>query len=346
MSDLTIPRDNPNDDEVLITFVAASGKQEKGAILVSYETTKTQMDIVADKDGFFQPSVTAGNVVGVNSVCGSYLDDLDENFTLRSEGQNSEEANGSDSNSHDFRFLSKRAKEFIGQTNARYSGDLTFVCRNDLDSNSAVSKPIYRPPYGDQIEGVPYPNIGLNNGGCYLSSLEFEVELHQRISKLKLGALNNVYLDAFLHSAMTAFFESNLERKAELGWNGKKVDFLVGFISRKNDLLVPYAITDKRVSDGMLASIQDGLLSILKGEGAPYFRRQGAFIMFTDLTSYECISMSPLLYSDNYIMVGVTKVGSLHRFSVTFDHRLFDAVDICDFFSAFEEHVLRFFADV
>lgn len=334
MVEVKIPRENANDDSVLISKVAVKNGDyvEKDDLILEFETSKATIEITASESGFISfNSNIEGVIVKVDQVIGS-ISEKRLNFSTSEKEKN----NSTQSTDLTGRKISKKAQEFLA------SG-------KDIlrDSHWITSKNFTRNVADHNSEPEFYSLDSLKE----LPKLNYDIQENSQRKKLEIQALRKS--SEYLNSTLGITLKTNKRRLKNLVFGDGILDLLVyeinNLISSEYSDLNCFYIDDSRI--GYYADVRPGValdtsnnlsvISISKFRTLTELQdlMVSAIVRFdeqkpassdflettftvSDLSSTGLDFMLPLINGQQAFIIGVTKSNNGFRLHGTFDHRV------------------------
>jgi pyruvate dehydrogenase E2 component (dihydrolipoamide acetyltransferase) len=373
MIEILVPRENVNDESVIILEVnfPSGSKVKKGDVVVSIETSKTNMDVDAPEDGVISHQLEKGAEVDVGSLL----------FAL-SNGQESASQIGEQSNSQGVELTIatqklkakfsiaavKRAKE-LRVNLAQF--DHGWVTSADVERTAGIATPrvvFQRPPTDIKPEKKDVPvlpvastknliskrkqaeakNLIAGDHGSTTSTIGIEIKLLGQ----RLVAPPFLFKDSI--SDLIVFEAAKLLKKyPEL--NGSYIDdktwhqydqvnFGWSFDNGKNLKVLAIKDTEKL----SLISLQDEVGRLLdlydSGETIPMELLTDSTVTFSDLSRSSASFMLPLINGHQTLILGVIRKSNyVFEIFASFDHRVSEGLSVVHFLEDMKSRIASYF---
>lgn len=334
MVEIKIPRENANDDSVLVSKVAVKNGDyvEKDDLILEFETSKATIELTASESGFISFNTKVeGVIVKVDQVIGSISEKKLEFSTSEVE-----ENNPTQSPDLIDKKISKKAHELLA-SGSQILNDSHWITSKSFTRNTTVNdfKPESKPV--EPIKTLPNCN--------------YEVQDNSHRKQLEIQALRKS--SEYLNSTLGISLQTNKRRLKNLVFGDGILDLLVyeinNLISSEYSDLNCFYINDaqigyyKDVKAGIaldtsnnlsvisiskfrtLTELQDLLLSaIVRFDEQKPASSDFLETTFTvsDLSSTSLDFMLPLINGQQAFIIGVTKSKDGFRLHGTFDHRV------------------------
>lgn len=375
MIEVLVPRDNVNDESVIILEVnfASLSKVKKGDVVVSIETSKTNMDVDAPEDGFVTHQLEKGAEVDVGSLLFS-LTNTQESATQikeQSDPRSTESIVATQKLKAKFSIAAiKRAKE-LGVNLSQF--DQGWLTSADIESHAGVAIPeviFQQAPVDKKVEKKDAPILATSSTKVAISKRK-QAEAKNLISGDHGNTTSTVGIEIkilgerlvtppFLFkdsiSDLIAFEAAKLIRQyPEL--NGSYVDektwaqydqvnFGWSFDNGKNLKVLAIKNADK-LSLGALQLEVGRLLDLYdSGESIPVELLTNSTVTFSDLSRSSASFMYPLINGHQALILGVVRK-SKYAFEIfaSFDHRVSEGLTVVNFLAELKLRVLSYFFD-
>ncbi|MBU3538244.1 2-oxo acid dehydrogenase subunit E2 [Polynucleobacter sp. UK-Gri1-W3] len=375
MIEILVPRENVNDESVIILEVnfASGSKVKKGDVIVSIETSKTNIDIDAPEDGVVAHKLEKGDEVDVGSLLFTLASGQDFEVEIRGQSNaHSIESNlGNQKLKAKFSIAAiKRAKELGVNLSQFDHGWLTSI---DVEKHAGVSIPIAIYQYAatdkkPEIKDAPVlaststkvtlskrkqaeaKNLIAGDHGSTTSTIGIEIKLLGE----RLVVPPFLFKDSI--SDLIAFEASKLLRQyPEL--NGSYIDektwaqygqvnFGWSFDNGKNLKVLAIKNADT-LSLGDLQGEVGRLLDLYdSGTTIPMDLLNESTVTFSDLSRSPASFMYPLINGHQTLILGVVRK-SKYTFEIfaSFDHRVSEGLSVVNFLTELKSRVLSYFFD-
>ena len=375
MIEVLVPRENVNDESVIILEVnfASGSKVKKGDVVVSIETSKTNVDVDAPEDGVITHQLKKGAEVDVGSLLFALANGQESAGQIKeqSNAKSVEPNAGTQKLNAKFSIAAiKRAKE-LGVNLGQF--DHSWVTAADIEKHAgvAIPRPIFRQvaaENGPEKKDEPIlatsstkvaiskrkqaeaKNLISGDHGSTTSTIGIEIKpLGER-----LVAPPFLFKDSI--SDLIAFEASKLLRQypelngfyvdektcsqyeqVNFGWsfdNGKNLKVLA---IKNADTL---SLTDFQEEVGRLLDLYDS------GKAIPMDLLTDATVTFSDLSRSPASFMFPLINGHQTLILGmVLKSKHLYEIFASFDHRVSEGLTVVNFLADLKARVLSYFID-
>ena len=375
MIEILVPRENVNDESVIILEVnfASGSKVKKGDVIVSIETSKTNIDIDAPESGVISHQLAKGAEVDVGARLFCLANEQEFSAEIKGElsAKDIESSIGTQKLKAKFSIAAiKRAKELGVNLNQFDQGWLTSA---DIEKHAGVAIPraIFQQVAADkkrEKKDVPIlatsstkvaiskrkqseaKNLIAGDHGNTTSTIGIEVKL----SGERLVAPPFLFKDSI--SDLIAFEGSKLLRQYpelngsyvdEKTWSQyEQVNFGWSFDNGKN--LKVLAI--KNADMLSLAELQEEVGRLLdlydSDETIPMELLTHSTVTFSDLSRSPASFMFPLINGNQTLILGlVRKSKSTLEIFASFDHRVSEGLSVVNFLTELKSRVLSYFVD-
>jgi pyruvate dehydrogenase E2 component (dihydrolipoamide acetyltransferase) len=375
MIDILVPRENVNDESVIILEVnfLSGSKVKKGDVVVSVETSKTNVDIDAPEDGVVIHQLEKGVELDVGSLLFS-LSNLQDNITeikKRINDQGAELSAATKKLNAKFSIAAiKRAKD-LGVNLGQF--DHGWVTSADIEKHAGVAIPRARlqqvvtdikpekkdaPVLAVSSTKIAIPkrkqaeakNLISGDHGSTSSTIGIEIKpLGER-----LVAPPYLFKDSI--SDLIVFEASKLLRQySEL--NGSYIDektwsqydqvnFGWSFDNGKNLKVLAIKDADKLSLTGLQEEVVRLLDLYDSGQTIPMELLTDSTVTFSDLSRSPASFMLPLINGYQTLILGVVcKTKNVFEIFATFDHRVSEGLSVINFLSDLRERVLSYFTN-
>jgi pyruvate dehydrogenase E2 component (dihydrolipoamide acetyltransferase) len=375
MIEILVPRENVNDESVIILEVnfASGSKVKKGDVVVSIETSKTNVDVDAPEDGVVTHQLKKGAEVDVGSLLFALANGQESAGQIKEQSniQSAESAVATQKSKAKFSIAAvKRAKE-LGVNLGQF--DHGWVTSADIEKHAGIAIPmaIYRHATTDKKpekkdasvlatsstkiaiskrKQAEAKNLISGDHGSTTSTIGIEIKLLGE----RLVAPPFLFKDSI--SDLIAFEAAKLIRQyPEL--NGSYVDektwarydqvnFGWSFDNGKNLKVLAIKNADKlslealQVEVGCLLDLYDS------GESIPVELLTNSTVTFSDLSRSSASFMYPLINGHQTLILGlVRKAKYVFEIFASFDHRVSEGLSVADFLTQLKSRVLSYFID-
>lgn len=376
MVEVLVPRENVNDESVVILEVhfLSGSKVERGDVVVSIETSKTNIDVEAPGDGVIEHQLKNGTEVNVGSFLFSLKkeNELISNVIEQSNIHSTESNLESQKSNAKFSLNAiKRAKE-LGVNLGKF--DNSWVTSVDVERQAGVETVRLmsrRSASGDGILEkkkapdltVPFANIAISkrkqveaknlvSGDHGNTTSTIGVEIRLKGSRLitppfifKDGISDLVVFEA--SKLLKQYPELNGSYFDEKTWSKyEQVNFGWSFDNGKNLKVLAIKDADKL----SLAGLQDQVGRLLdlydSGETIPIELLTDSTVTFSDLSRSSASFMTPLINGRQTLILGIVRK-SKYIFEVfaSFDHRVSEGLSVANFLGELRSRVSSYFLD-
>ncbi|MBT8517338.1 hypothetical protein G6706_09035 [Polynucleobacter paneuropaeus] len=375
MIEILVPRENVNDESVIILEVnfPSGSKVKKGDVVVSIETSKTNIDVDAPEDGVISHQLEKGVEVDVGSLLFALANgqELASQNGKQSNAQGAESAVATQKLKAKFSIAAvKRAKE-LGVNLGKF--DDGWVTSGDVERHAgiAIPRPIFQQVDTDKKSEKKEPPVLATSSNKVAISKRKQAEAKNLISgdhgsttstigieiKLlgeRLVAPPFLFKDSI--SDLIAFESSKLLRQYpelngsyldEKNWSQYElVNFGWSFDNGKN--LKVLAI--KNADTLSLTALQEEVGRLLdlydSGEAIPKDLLTDSTVTFSDLSRSPASFMYPLINGRQTLILGLVRK-SKYAFEIfaSFDHRVSEGLTVANFLAALKSRILSYFID-
>lgn len=375
MTEILVPRENVNDESVVILAInfASGSLVKKGDVVVSIETSKTNIDVDAPEDGIVTHQLEKGAEVDVGSLLFSLANGQEPAGEIREQSNNHgfESTVATQKLKAKFSIAAiKRAKE-LGVNLQQF--DPGWVTSADVERHAGVATPRvnFQQPSDSKgsekkeapvlhIKSTKIPiskrkqaeakNLISGDHGRTTSTIGVEVE----ISGERLVAPPFLFKEGI--SDLIAFEASKLLRQYpelngsyidEKTWTQyDQVNFGYSFDNGKNLKVLAIKDADKLSLIGLQEEVGRLLDLYDSGETIPMELLTDSTVTFSDLSRSPASFMLPLINGHQTLILGVV-CKSKHVFEIfaSFDHRVSEGLTIVNFLADLKSRVLSYFID-
>lgn len=375
MIEILVPRENVNDESVIILEVnfASGSKVKKGDIVVSIETSKTNVDVDAPEDGVVTHQLKKGAEVDVGSLLFALANGQESASQIKEQSNihNAESTVTTQKLKAKFSIAAiKRAKE-LGVNLGQF--DHGWLTSADIERHAgvAIPRPIFQQVAADkkpEKKDAPVlatsstkvaiskrkqaeaKNLISGDHGSTTSTIGIEIKLLGE----RLVAPPFLFKESI--SDLIAFEASKLLRQYpelngsyvdEKTWSQyEQVNFGWSFDNGKNLKVLAIKNADT-LSLGEL-QVEVGRLLDLYDSGAtiPMDLLTDSTVTFSDLSRSPASFMSPLINGHQTLILGLVRK-SKHTFEIiaSFDHRVSEGLTVVHFLADLKSRVLSYFVD-
>lgn len=376
MIEILVPRENVNDESIVILavkFVSGSAVK-KGDVVVSIETSKTNIDVDAPEDGVITHQLEKGAEVNVGSLlfCLANGQEPKSEIKGQSNTQNIESIADTKTLKPKFSIAAiKRAKELGVSLNQFNHGWITSA---DIEKHESIAIPRVILQQANTINARPEKkeapelavsstkvaiskrkqaeakNLIAGDHGNTTSTIGVEIKLLGE----RLISPHFLFKDSI--SDLIAFEAAKLLRQYpelngsyidEKNWlQYEQVNFGWSFDNGKNLKVLAIINADKL----SLTGLQEGVGRLLdlydSGETIPMELLTDSTVTFSDLSRSSASFMFPLINGHQTLILGVVRK-SKYMFEIfaSFDHRVSEGLTVTNFLSELKSRVLSYFID-
>ena len=367
MIDVFVPRENVNDESVVIRALHAQPKQlvKAGDLIVEFETSKTNIDIESPVDGIISINLEIGSEVGI----GSRLFSIYQEHELFKREETSSEVSQMESGLSTAIFSAAallRASELKVDKTLFKGGWITVEDVESFAGLRAQEVLQYTAITNDSLRLPPVlavdhermgiskrkqaeiQNLELGSLECPASTIGIEIELegirvvpppflfHETISDLVVYEASRLFKKypelnaAYIDSKHWARFNS-----INFGWS---------FDNGENLKVLSIDKADKF----SLIDLQKEVLRLLElyesGKSIPMGTLTSSTVTISDLSSTPTSFMLPLLNGRQSLILGITSNKQrFFKIFATFDHRITEGLRVSQFLSELKDRVLTYF---
>ena len=375
MIEILVPRENVNDESVIILEVnfSSGSKVKKGDVVVSIETSKTNVDIDAPEDGVVIHQLEKGAEVDVGSLLFSLSNTQDTVTEIKEQTNNQgAELNGATQKSNaKFSIAAiKRAKD-LGVNLGQF--DHGWVTSADIEMHAGIAIPRARlqqvvadtkpekkdaPVLAVSSTKLSIPkrkqaeakNLISGDHGNTTSTIGIEIKLLGE----RLVAPPYLFKDSI--SDLIAFEASKLLRQYpelngsyidEKTWSKyEDVNFGWSFDNGKNLKVLAIKHADKL----SLTCLQEEVGRLLdlydSGQTIPMELLTDSTVTFSDLSRSSASFMFPLINGHQALILGVVRKSKyVFKIFASFDHRVSEGLTVVNFLEQLKSRIYSYFVD-
>jgi pyruvate dehydrogenase E2 component (dihydrolipoamide acetyltransferase) len=375
MIKVLVPRDNVNDESVVILAInfASGSAVKKGDIVVSIETSKTNIDIDAPEDGVLIHQLEKGTEVNVGSLLFCLANGQESNSKIKEESnaQNIESIENTKKLKAKFSSAaSKRAKELRVSLNQFDSGWITSA---DIEKHAGLAIPgsiLQEVATEKKLEKKQAPELAVLSTKIAISKRK-QAEAKNLIAgdhgnttstigiKIKLLG-ERLVCPPFLFkdsiSDLIVFEASKLLRQYpelngayidEKTWaQYEQVNFGWSFDNGKNLKVLTIKNADKLSLTALQANVGRLLDLYDSGETISMELLTHSTVTFSDLSRSPASFMFPLLNGHQTLILGVVRKSKyVFEIVASFDHRVSEGLSVVSFLSDLKHRILSYFFD-
>ena len=375
MIEILVPRENVNDESVIILEVnfASGSKVKKGDIVVSIETSKTNVDVDAPEDGVVTHQLEKGAEVDVGSLLFALANGQESASQIKEQSniQNAESTVATQKLKAKFSIGAiKRAKE-LGVNLGQF--DHGWLTSADIERHAgvAIPRPIFQQVTADKkLEKKDAPvlatsstkvaiskrkqaeakNLISGDHGSTTSTIGIEIKLLGE----RLVAPPFLFKESI--SDLIAFEASKLLRQYpelngsyvdEKTWSQyEQVNFGWSFDNGKNLKVLSIKNADTLSLTGFQEEVGRLLDLYDSGETIPMELLTDSTVTFSDLSRSPASFMFPLINGHQTLILGLVRK-SKHAFEIiaSFDHRVSEGLTVVNFLADLKARVISYFVD-
>ena len=375
MIEILVPRENVNDESVIILEVnfSSGSKVKKGDVVVSIETSKTNVDIDAPEDGVVIHQLEKGAEVDVGSLLFSLSNTQDTVTEIKEQTNNQgAELNGATQKSNaKFSIAAiKRAKD-LGVNLGQF--DHGWVTSADIEKHAGVAIPRAGlqqviPDTKSEKKDAPVlavsstklsipkrkqaeaKNLISGDHGNTTSTIGIEIKLLGE----RLVAPPYLFKDSI--SDLIAFEASKLLRQYpelngsytdEKTWSQyDQVNFGWSFDNGKNLKVLAIKDADKLSLAGLQEEVGRLLDLYDSGQTIPMELLTDSTVTFSDLSRSSASFMFPLINGHQTLILGIVRKSKyVFEIFTSFDHRVSEGLTVVNFLAELKSRVLSYFLD-
>lgn len=359
MIDVKIPRENANDDFVVVTkiHIEDGDKVEVGDVLFEFETSKAAVEIEASTSGFITGfTLREGMQVPVDTVV-ALISDTDVGNQKHDPSENIETG---EADFDDTVFVSNAARVLIDKGKKPVKSG-RWVTSKDFDKNQTVTKQIesdlsfdanrfadekkisvpHRILTIDERKKLEIASIGTTSH-YYNSTLGVSFELLKR--RVANDFFQNSILDLVLYEASLLLKTSFPDLNACFIGNNQIARYdkvVAGFaIDNLNNLTV-VSLDDSNDLSKLSYQIIDVIVRFQDKKLKASDLKSTTFTV-TDLSSSNVDFMLPLINGAQSFILGITKTDSKYHVYGTFDHRVTEGKRFAEFLVELKSRILLY----
>ena len=373
MIEIMMPRENVNDESVVILAInfASGSAVKKGDVVVSVETSKTNVDIDAPEDGVITHQLEKGAEVNIGSILFS-LANGNQSWSETKEQSNTQISQpSSETNKLKAKFsiaAINRAKELsvnLGQFDQGWvtSADIEkhagvaisgvtlqqAADEKKFEKKKAVVQPASSAKFGiSKRKQAESKSLIAGDHGNTTSTIGIEIKLMGERVVAPPFLFKESISDLIVFEAsklLKKFPELNgcyLDEKTYLQY--EQVNFGWSFDNGKNLKVLAIKNADKL----SLPSLQEEVVRLLdlydSGQTIPMELLTDSTITFSDLSRSSASFMLPLINGHQALIIGVVRKSKyLFEIFSSFDHRVSEGLTIVNFLEELKVRVLTYF---
>ena len=376
MIKVLVPRENVNDESVVILAVnfTSGSMVEKGDIVASIETSKTNIDVDAPKDGMVTHELEVGGEIDVGAILFSLSDAVSVGGEKECQSvMNSSEALVAAVENTNVKFSTaakKRAHE-LGVKLSQFSDG--WVTSEEIERSVGISTPKFTRQkiavdrLGNNRESIPLISPSTSVAISKRKQVEAKILIagdHASTTstiglELRIGG-DRVVQPPFLfkdsisdlivfEAAKLLRLYSNLNASYidERSWaQYEQVNFGWSFDNGKNLKVLAINNADQ-ISLGDLQDEVARLLDLYEsGDTIPIGLLTNSTVTFSDLSHSSASFMLPLINGKQTLILGlVRKSRNVFEVFASFDHRVSEGLTVARFLADLKERVLSYYSD-
>jgi pyruvate dehydrogenase E2 component (dihydrolipoamide acetyltransferase) len=375
MIEILVPRENVNDESVVILDInfESGSKINKGDIVISIETSKTNIDIDAPMEGILVHQLKKGAEVNVGSLLFSIANLEESQFSLKEQAKVSDINSTTESINSKAKFsiaAIERAKQLGVNLNQFDGGWFTSM---DIERHIGVATPMaaYQQPIIEKtakIESGPVlsasstkvpiskrkqseaRNLISGDHGNTTSTIGIQIKLlgerYVPPPFLFKGGISDllVFEAARLLKKYPELNSAYADEKTIMQYD--HVNFGWSFDNGKNLKVLAVKHADQ-ISLGELQIQVSRLLDLYdSGDTIPMDLLLDSTVTFSDLSRSAASFMLPLINGHQALILGlVNKSKNLFEIFASFDHRVSEGLSVVSFLTELKSRVLSHFMD-
>ncbi|QWD32238.1 hypothetical protein G6678_01685 [Polynucleobacter paneuropaeus] len=375
MIEILVPRENVNDETVIILEVnfASGSKVKKGDVVVSIETSKTNIDIDAPEDGVISHQLEKGAEIDVGSLLFA-LANGQESASQIAEQSN---AQGADSSVETQKLKAKfsiaaikRAKE-LGVNLSQFDGGWVTSADVERHAGIATQRVVIQQPPADIKPGkkdvpilsvastkVPISkrkqaeakNLIAGDHGSTTSTIGIEIKLLGERLVPPPFLFKDSISDLIVFEAaklLKKYPELNGSYINDKTWHQyDHVNFGWSFDNGKNLKVLAIKDADKLSLIGLQEEICRLLDLYDSAEAIPMELLTESTVTFSDLSRSHASFMFPLINGHQTLILGVvSKIKNVFEIFASFDHRVSEGLTVVNFLTDLKSRVLSYCVD-
>ena len=376
MIQILVPRENVNDESVVVLAVnfTSGSLVRKGDVVVSIETSKTNIDVDAPEDGIITHQLEKGAEVDVGALLFS-LANAGESKSKIEEGSNIQHSESlADTKKLKAKFSNaaiKRAKELGINLNQFEHG---WITSNDIElfAGVAIPRAIFHQVSPDKkIDKKEMPNLAVpstviaiskrkqaeaknlitGDHGNTTSTIGMEIKILGQRSVAPPFLFKDSVSDLIVFEAsklLRQYPELNGSYIDEKTWvQYEQVNFGWSFDNGKNLKVLSIKNTDKLSLPALQEEVRRLLDLYDSGQTIPMDIIMDSTVTFSDLSRTAASYMFPLINGRQTLILGlIRKSKNLYEIFASFDHRVSEGSSVLNFLADLKERVLSYFFDV
>ena len=354
MIEVFVPRENVNDESVVILAVHfASGTEvKKGDVIVSIETSKTNIDIESEHNGVINHELQVGIEVDVGSLLFAIGGDQITPIKLSANNPVLNDVGGVSLTAKFSQAALRRSQELGVQLNQFTTGWITSA---DIEKSVGITKPIL-------MMSAAEPVITKNNGPVGLTLPATEMPLSKRkqaeIKNIQMGdqgattstigikihvpgerVVQPPYLfkdsisDLIIFEGarlLRQYPELNASYKNDKKWIAyQQINFGWSFDNGKNLKVLAVKNADELSLSHLHEEVERLLNLYESGESIPNDLLLDSTVTFSDLSRSDASYMLPLINGYQSLILGVVKSSpNVFEIFASFDHRVSEGLSV------------------
>lgn len=375
MIEILVPRENVNDKSVIILEVnfASGSKVKKGDVVVSIETSKTNIDVDAPADGVITHQIEKGTEVDVGSLLFALANGQESEAQIK-EQSNSESIDpnaGTQKLNAKFSIAAvKRAKE-LGVKLTEF--DHGWMTTADIEKHAGLAAPgrIFQQVSADKRLETKDATVLATSSTKVVISKRKQAEAKNLISGDHGSTTSTIGIEIkllgerlvappFLFresiSDLIAFEASKLLRQYpalngsyvdEKTWSQyEQVNFGWSFDNGQNLKVLAIKNADTLSLTGFQEEVGRLLDLYDSGEAIPMQLLTDSTVTFSDLSRSPASFMLPLINGHQTLILGVVRKSKyVFEIFASFDHRVSEGLTVVHFLADLKSRVLSYFID-
>jgi pyruvate/2-oxoglutarate dehydrogenase complex dihydrolipoamide acyltransferase (E2) component len=363
MIEVFVPRENVNDESVVILAVHFSSGVEvrKGDIVVSIETSKTNIDIQSEHDGVISHRLIVGDEISVGALL----------FTVGGDRQaTASQLSTFTDVSTDAKFSQaalKRAQELGVKLTQFTKGWITssdvenaaglkrlspiqYINESLSIKNGTINKlnsPVKEMPLSKRKQ-AEIKNLQMGDHASTTSSIGIEIRVPgERVIKPPYLFRNSIS-DLIVYEGsrlLKQYPELNAAFKNEKKWAAyEQVNFGWSFDNGKNLKVLAIKNSDEISLINLQEEVERLLNLYESGESIPNDLLLESTVTFSDLSHTESSYMLPLINGCQTLILGVVrKSKNLFEIFASFDHRVSEGLSVVKFLGELKNRILSYY---
>lgn len=369
MIEVFVPRENVNDESVVILAVhfASGAEVKKGDVIVSIETSKTNIDIESEHNGVINHELQVGVEVDVGSLLFTIGG---ERLTPPNSNPNNLVISDVSKGSLTAKFSQaalKRSQELGVQLNHFTTGWITSA---DIEKSMGITKPVFMMPVAESVItkingpiGLKLPttemslskrkqaeikNLQMGDHGATTSTIGIEIHVPgERVVKPPYLFKDSISDLIIFEGArlLRQYPELNASYKNDKKWIAyQQINFGWSFDNGKNLKVLAVKNADKLPLSQLHEEVERLLHLYESGENIPNDLLLDSTVTFSDLSRSDASYMRPLINGYQSLILGVVKSSpNVFEIFASFDHRVSEGLSVVNFLSELKKRILSYY---